>query len=136
VGGGPGESGRVALRFLIDSVILIDHFNGREAATRCLARIGPEAALSVITRAEVLAGFDLAGTAAALGLLDRFPTLIIDPPVADLAARLRREHRWKMPDALQAALARYHSLELVTRNTRDFPPDRHGFVVVPYVLPG
>jgi hypothetical protein len=90
----------------------------------------------VITRAEVLAGFDPAGMAAAAGLLDRFPTLGIDRPVADLAARLRREHRWKIPDALQAALASYHSLGLVTRNTRDFPPDRHAFVVVPYVLGG
>ena len=82
------------------------------------------------------AGFDPPEMGTALGLLDRFPTLIVDKPVADLAARLRREHRWKMPDALQAALARYHSLELVTRNTRDFPPDRHPFVVLPYVLPG
>jgi predicted nucleic acid-binding protein len=133
VGGDPRGGG---LRFLIDSVILIDHFNGRQEATRCLARIGGEAALSVITRAEVLTGFAPAQAAAALGLLDRFPTLVIDKPVADLAARLRREQRWKMPDALQAALAHYHSLELVTRNTRDFPPDRHTFVVVPYVLPG
>jgi predicted nucleic acid-binding protein len=133
VGGSPRGGG---LRFLIDSVILIDHFNGREEATRCLARIGHEAALSVITRAEVLTGFAPADTAAALGLLDRFPTLGIDRPVADLAARLRREQRWKMPDAFQAALARYHSLELVTRNTRDFPPDRHSFVVIPYLLPG
>lgn len=132
MGGGP----RGGLRFLIDSVILIDHFNGRGEATRCLARMAPEAALSVITRAEVLTGFAPAEAAAVLGLLDRFPTLIIDGPVADLAARLRREQRWKMPDALQAALAHYHSLELVTRNTRDFPPDRHPFVVVPYVLPG
>ncbi len=116
-------------------MILIDHFNGREEATRCLAGIAREAALSVITRAEVLAVFDSSGTAAALGLLDRFPTLIIDRPVADLAARLRREHRWKMPDAFQAALANYHALGLVTRNTRDFPPDRHSFVVLPYVLP-
>jgi predicted nucleic acid-binding protein len=127
---------RGALRFLIDSVILIDHFNGRPEATRCLARIGPESALSVITRAEVLTGFEPPEAVAAMGLLDRFPTLVIDSPVADLAARLRREQRWKMPDALQAALAQYHSLELVTRNTRDFPPDRHGFVRVPYLLPG
>jgi len=117
-------------------VILIDHLNGHQEATLCIARLAPEAALSVITRAEVLAGFEPSEMAAALGLLDRFPTLIVDKPVADLAARLRREHRWKMPDALQAALARYHSLELVTRNTRDFPPDRHPFVVLPYVLPG
>lgn len=130
------EPGGRGLRFLIDSVILIDHFNGYQEATLCLARLAPEAALSVITRAEVLAGFDSPEMAAALGLLDRFPTLVVDKPVADLAARLRREHRWKMPDALQAALASYHSLELVTRNTRDFPPGRHPFVFLPYVLPG
>jgi predicted nucleic acid-binding protein len=136
VGGHPGRSGRGALRYLIDSVILIDHFNGREAATRWLFRTAGDAAVSVITRAEVLTGFDAEAAPAALGLLDRFPTLAIDRPVADLAARLRREHRWKMPDALQAALSSYHSLTLVTRNTRDFPPDRFGFVLVPYVLPG
>src|SRR5262245_51383708 len=50
-GGGP-------LRLLLDSVILIDHFNGRPEATRYLASIAGEAALSVITRAEVLTGFD------------------------------------------------------------------------------
>lgn len=135
MGGGGGRSGRGPLRYLIDSVILIDHFNGREPATRWLARAGEESALSVITRAEVLAGFHADEIPAALGLLDRFPTLGIDRQVADLAARMRREHRWKMPDALQAALASYHSLTLVTRNSRDFPPDRHGFVLVPYVLP-
>jgi predicted nucleic acid-binding protein len=123
-----------SLRFLLDSVILIDHFNGRSEATLYLSRVAGEAALSVITRAEVLAGFEGEPAEMASGLLDRFPTLGIDLAVADLAARLRREHRWKMPDALQAALARHYGLSLVTRNTRDFPPDRHGFVVVPYSL--
>lgn len=126
-GGGP-------LRLLLDSVILIDHFNGRPEATRYLFSIAGEATLSVITRAEVLAGFDPEDMVTAVSLLDRFPTLGIDQPVADLAARLRREQRWKMPDAFQAALAQYHGLTLATRNTRDFPPDRHRFVVVPYAL--
>ena len=126
-GGGP-------LRLLLDSVILIDHFNGRPEATRYLVSIASEAALSVITRAEVLAGFDPEDRVTAVSLLDRFPILGIDQPVADLAARLRREQRWKMPDAFQAALAQYHGLTLATRNTRDFPPDRHRFVVVPYAL--
>jgi predicted nucleic acid-binding protein len=126
-GGGP-------LKLLLDSVILIDHFNGRPEATQYLASVAGEAALSVITRAEVLAGFGSEEAVAAASLLDRFPTLGIDLPVADLAARLRREQRWKMPDAFQAALAQYHGLTLATRNTRDFPPDRHGFVVVPYAV--
>jgi predicted nucleic acid-binding protein len=127
-----GPSGRRELSLLLDSVILIDHFNGRPEATRYLAAVAGEAAVSVITRAEVLAGFDAGDAALAGAVLDRFPTLSLDPPVADLAARLRREHRWKIPDAIQAALARYHALTLVTRNTKDFPPDRFSFVTVPY----
>lgn len=130
----PRRVGGGALRLLLDSVILIDHFNGRAPATSYLAAVGREAAVSVITRAEVLAGFGPEDAAVAEGLLDCFPTLGIDRAVADLAARLRREHRWKIPDALQAALARYHGLSLATRNTRDFPPDRYSFVVVPYLL--
>lgn len=130
MGGGGG------LKLLLDSVILIDHFNGHLEATRYLSQVGGTSALSVITRAEVLAGFAPADAAVAVRLLDRFPTLGIDVAVADLAAHLRREHRWKMPDALQAALARHHGLILATRNTRDFPPESHAFVVIPYVLNG
>lgn len=127
-----GPLGRRSLTYLLDSVILIDHFNGRPEATRFLRDHGGEAALSVITRAEVLAGFDPRGAIQATALLDRFPVLAMDLLIADLTARLRREYRWKMPDAVQAALAQYHSLTLVTRNTRDFPPERFPFVQVPY----
>jgi predicted nucleic acid-binding protein len=122
------------VNLLLDSVILIDHFRGVAAASAYLAGVQRSAMLSVITRAEVLAGFGEEDLPAATALLDRFPTLPIEIPVADLAARLRREHRWKMPDALQAALARYHALALVTRNTKDFPPERFAWVSVPYSI--
>ena len=39
---------------------------------------------------------------------------------------------WKLPDAFQAALAQHHHLRFATRNIRDFLPERHAFVVVPY----
>jgi predicted nucleic acid-binding protein len=123
-----------SLEFLLDSVILIDHFNGIPQATAYLSAMKGRFAISVITRAEVLAGFDRQAAKMAVMLLNRFPTLIIDRPVADVAARLRREFRWKMPDALQAAVAKHNRLRLVTRNTRDFPPGRHNFVTVPYAL--
>lgn len=122
------------VELLLDSVILIDHFRGVGEATAFLVEFGRRSAVSVITRAEVLAGFEPRHLPLALGLLDRFPTFGIETPVADLAAQLRREHRWKMPDAFQAALARYHALRLATRNTRDFPPKRHPWVVVPYEI--
>mgnify|MGYP000923857622 FL=1 len=119
---------------VLDSVILIDHFNGVEEATAYLAQVGEAAAITAITRAEVLTGFDTADVPLALALLSRFRLIAIDGPVADLAAALRREHRWKLPDALQAAAARQHGLRLATRNTRVFPPAKHAFVVVPYTL--
>lgn len=121
------------MEFLLDSVVLIDHFNDISSATAYLQEVEGNAAISVVTRAEVLTGFD-ADARDAKELLDEFPLLEITKPVADLAASLRREHGWKLPDAFQAALAQHHGLKLATRNTKDFPPTRHGFVVVPYVL--
>ena len=122
------------MKLLLDSVILIDHFNGIVEATRYLSAHHADAAVSVISRAEVLAGFERRAATKAARLLDCFPTLGIDQTIADLAAALRRSHGWKLPDAFQAAIARRHGLRLVTRDRRNFPPQRHRFVVIPYTL--
>ena len=120
------------MKVLLDSVILIDHFNGIAAATRYLADVRADAAISVITRAEVLAGFPGRARRKGRQFLDCFPTLSIDSAIADAAAALRWQHRWKLPDAFQAAIALAHRLKLATRDRRDFSPERHRFVVVPY----
>jgi predicted nucleic acid-binding protein len=121
------------VRYLLDSVILIDHFNNVEAATTFLAEHGSECAISVITRAEVLAGFTLRSESLARELLDVFPHLPITSEIADLAASLRRSEHWKLPDALHAAVTVQHGLVLVTRNTRDFRVrGKKVEVVVPY----
>ena len=120
------------MKLLLDSVILIDHFNGIAAATNYLSVHHANAAVSVITRAEVLTGFEPRAVRKAVQFLDCFPTLGIDQAIADLAATLRRDHGWRLPDAFQAAIAQQHGLKLVTRNQRDFPPQRHRFVVIPY----
>ncbi|MCY4285586.1 MAG: PIN domain-containing protein [Thiotrichales bacterium] len=122
------------MRWLLDSVILIDHFNGVEAATRFIAEESVDIALSPVTRAEVLTGFTDDHCPLAAELLDQFPTLAISAAEADLAAGLRRSEGWRLPDALQAAVARHNKLDLVTRNTKDFPPERYGFVMMPYAL--
>jgi predicted nucleic acid-binding protein len=122
------------MSYLVDSVIFIDHFNGIEVATDFIAKHRERIALSAITRAEVLTGFDSKGQRNAKALLDYFPNYAITPEEADMAADLRRKYRWKLPDALQAAVALLHELRLVTRNTKDFQPRNHEFVVVPYTL--
>jgi predicted nucleic acid-binding protein len=123
------------LEKLLDSVILIDHFNGITPATRFLNTLDPDStAISVITLAEILVGLDSEARGKAQLLLEQYEILSIDPPVAEKAASLRRRYGWKLPDAFQAALALQHHLRLVTRNTKDFDPNKHSFVEVPYKI--
>lgn len=117
---------------LLDSVILIDHLNGIEPTTQYLHETGEHAHISVITRAEVLSGAAPEKVPDIRALLDRFPLILIDRDVADAATSLRRTYRWRLPDALQVAAAVANGLQLATRDTKDFPPERSDFVVVPY----
>nr|MBP7322706.1 PIN domain-containing protein [Deltaproteobacteria bacterium] len=120
---------------LLDSVILIDHFNGIEKASKFLTGLDPlKTVVSVITYAEILVGFDEAESTPAKALLDQYAVLGIDAAVAERAAALRRQFGWKLPDAFQAALALTHQLMLCTRNTKDFDPAKHNFIEVPYTL--
>jgi predicted nucleic acid-binding protein len=120
--------------FLLDSVIVIDHFNGVAAATSFLRNHREVIAISVITRAEVLTGFDHEREVLAKAVLARLRHYPVSLEDADLAAALRRENCWKLPDALQAAIALNRHLALVTRNTKDFDPAQHSFVRVPYTI--
>jgi predicted nucleic acid-binding protein len=123
-----------ALSYPLDSVVLIDHFNGAAAATRFIERHARDLAVSAITRAEALAGFAEAQVPLGVALLDGLRFLPMDAAVADEAARIRRSTRLKLPDAIQGAFATRHGLKLATRNTKDFPAGRFPFVVVPFRL--
>ncbi len=118
---------------LLDSGILIDHFNGLPQATTFLSQLDPQkTAISVITRAEVLVGVEEDMETLVKAFLDQYRLLSIEKSAADLAASLRREHGWKLPDAFQAALALTEGCRLTTRDTRDFDPEQHDFVELPY----
>ena len=52
------------------------------------------------------------------------PDLTIFPfdlEVADIARRLRRQYRMRLPDAAIWAMARAKATLLITRNTKDYP---------------
>jgi predicted nucleic acid-binding protein len=120
---------------LLDSVILIDHLNRIEPATKYLLQLDPyQTAISVITRAEVLTGLDENNLASVSAMLDQYQILVIDRSIADDAAFLRRKHGWNLPDAFQAAIAQHHQISLVTRNTKDFNPKIYDFVEIPYSI--
>ncbi len=119
--------------YLLDSAILIDHLRGITSATEFLAALREgEAVISVITRAEVLAGGSSEEWAAAFSLCEQFQCLGLTKESADRAAELHCMHRWKLPDAFQAALAIEEGLRLVTRNSKEFDERAHPFVLVPY----
>ncbi|MDZ4165705.1 MAG: PIN domain-containing protein [Smithellaceae bacterium] len=120
---------------LLDSVIIIDHFNDVLPAKEFLLSLDPQkTAISVISFAEILTGLDEDGERKARPLLSSFEMLEIDAAVAEKAAALRRQHGWKMPDAFQAAIALRHGIKLCTRNTKDFNPQKHSFVEIPYLF--
>ena len=124
--------GQKIMKILLDSVILIDHFNGIDKATHYIETHQQDILISVITRAEVLVGFDSNSVISAKDLLDYFPVIPITKDDADLAAELRRDYRWKLTDALQIAISKNHKLKFVTRNTKDFNPKEHNFILIPY----
>lgn len=99
---------------LLDSDVFIDHMRGARQLT-------PQQGTyySIITRCELFAGRNVAEKDIE-ELLGGFTELPITREIAEMAGRLRRHSRVATPDALIAATAVEHSLELVTRNRRDF----------------
>jgi predicted nucleic acid-binding protein len=121
--------------YLLDSVILIDHLRGSEPAVIWMDKLGEgEAVISVVTRTEVLSGGSAEEAHPARELCDKFECLPLTKDDSTIAADLRRKYRWKLPDALQAAVAKKHGLKLVTRDARGFDEKRHPFVLIPYRL--
>lgn len=121
-------------KYLVDTVIIIDHLNGIKKATDWLVKNSEgNAVISVITRAEVLSGAEENEKSSISSLLDKFECLSITKEISDIAAELRQKNGWKLPDALQAALTKKNNLLLVTRNTKDFSPELD-FVNIPYKI--
>ncbi len=100
---------------LLDTDVFVDHLRG----ARRLAVKSERVAYSVITRCELFAG---RGTdeEKVRTLLSPFREIGVDRAVAEHAGRLRRTSGVRTPDALIAATALEHGLQLVTRNRRDF----------------
>lgn len=119
-------------KYLLDSVILIEHLNNLPQATKWLIENLNHSQISIITRMEVLSGYSSTQSTPIKKFLNRFLTASLTLEAANLVAAMRHEHRWKLPDAIQAGLSQHYSLKLVTRNTKDFPPEKFPFVVVPY----
>lgn len=99
---------------LVDTDVFIDHLRGAAELKAGRHRLH----YSVITRAELFAG--TAASDVVAKLLDPLRELVVNRAIAERAGRVRRETGIRLPDALIAATALEHGLELASRNTRDF----------------
>lgn len=100
---------------LLDTDICIDHLRG----ARRLTRTTEDASYSVITRCELYAGHETDETRVD-AFLASLNEIAVERAVAMRAGRLRRGVALRTPDAIIAATAIEHGLQLVTRNIRDF----------------
>ncbi len=117
----------------IDSDVLIDYFDGAEAAGAELSRYD-QLLISRITWMETLIGArGEAQWKIRENFLRQIPIVELDEPVAREAIVLRRQYRLKLPDAIIWASARLNSALLVTRNVKDFPAGDPG-IRAPYRL--
>lgn len=120
---------------LIDTCIAIDHLRGRAPATRFLLGLPQPPFLSAVTVAELYAGVRDGPERTEL---DAFLIICkvhaVETDIAREAGLLRRRyhrsHGLDIADALIAATAIAHGLELATLNRKHFP--MLSSVVVPY----
>jgi len=121
------------MKALFDSDILIDYLVGEAEAEVELKRYS-ERLISIVSWSEVMVGADSEEQQTKCReFLAAFTVVPFDEKIAEEAARIRRDTRIKLPDAIIWATAKATGALLVTRNTKDFPTD-DPFVRIPYSL--
>jgi predicted nucleic acid-binding protein len=121
------------MKAVFDTNILIDYLNGVDAAKVAIERTAGRY-VSIVTWMEVLAGArDEAEEDVIEMFLRDFRVVDLTRQVARDAVAIRRARRIRLPDAIVWASARAESAVLMTRNTKDFPPNEPG-LRVPYTL--
>lgn len=113
---------------LFDTDVLIDHLKGNDEATALLldASSAGQAAVSVLTRFELLAGMRSNERSQIRQLLDSLPNLDASLEVTTRAGEWARNYRRSHEgissiDYLIAATAEVHGADLITGNVKHFP---------------
>ena len=113
-------------RFLVDTDVMIDFLRGRPEAIRWVKRKADRITLSVVVLAELFAGArDDAERSELDALSSLFPVLDVSTEIARqggiLKHRFHPSHGTGLADALIAATAEIHDMELKTLNVRHYP---------------
>ncbi len=105
------------LNSLLDTNVIIGLLKGNESVIPLLHNIPLQTCgYSAVTRMELLGYPDLTTkeTQAINQLLARITYLAISPLIEDLTIQFRQQHRVKLPDAIIAATAMAHGIQLLT----------------------
>jgi len=121
-----------AVKALLDTNILIDYLKGFEQARKEMNR-HERLLISLISWMEVMAGATPEEEPLVRSFLSGFEPVPVSPEIAERAVAIRRDNGIRLPDAIIWASAKCEDALLVSRNSRDFPPDEPG-VRVPYRL--
>lgn len=114
------------MSMLVDTDVLIDFLRGQSDAKDFIATLPAEVFISTITIAELHVGVrDGKERAILTTFLDTFQPIAIDAELAAEGGLLRRDygksHGVGLNDALIAATALKHKLELATLNAKHYP---------------
>ncbi|MEK7286275.1 MAG: type II toxin-antitoxin system VapC family toxin [Nitrospirota bacterium] len=112
--------------FLVGTDVLINFLRGDQVACHLMKENADSISLSVVIVAEIYAGIRGEKETQIVELFfSTIPILEITQPIAQKAgiwvAQFGRSHAVALPDALIAATAQQHDLELKTLNIKHFP---------------
>jgi predicted nucleic acid-binding protein len=119
------------MKALFDTNIIIDALNGH-AAARQEIKANRDAAISVVSYVEVMAGTFPQNHDAARAMLLGFKVVDVDVDIADYAIILRQERGLSLTDALIVATAQATGRTLVTRDKKLVNEFDDPLVRVPY----
>ena len=113
---------------LFDTDVLVEHLKGNQAATTLLLQASAigQAACSVLTRFELLAGMRSNERSEIRGLLDSLNNIEASVDIATRAGEWARTYKRSHEgisaiDYLVAASAEIHGADLLTQNVKHFP---------------
>lgn len=111
---------------LLDTCIVIDFLRGHARAGAYIRSLDGRPTVSVVTIAELFQGLRSQRRETEVrGFLQDCRIVIVSEHIAELTGSILRtygsSHALDMPDALIAATAEHHGLQLATLNVKHFP---------------
>lgn len=110
------------MSFLVDTNIIIYHFNGDDTASAFLEKESGNYAISFVTFVELLSFPNLTDDLSEQirSFLDGLEVIMADNQIMENCIKNRKQKKIKLADNIIISTAQMRQMTLVTRNTDDF----------------